>query len=153
MTLKSKLILSGLGILIAVTVFLVYQYKEGQFAKLEKASAEAYAKQLTERVEWYEAETKRLQDEANERIQKLLKVNGELEKSWAKANKEKTQITKKYQTLVNKGYKLGDAGGDFTPETTMFLVEFAAEADLVVSQFRACQHYAKSLRESCESKK
>lgn len=152
MTLKNKIALGVFALIVAIVVFFTYQYKEGQFAKIEKESAEAYAKHLTEQVEWYQKEQEKLNKEAEERIQKLLKANAELEKSWANANKEKTAAIKKYQTLVNKGYKLGDKNGKFTEETTMYLVEMATEADLVVSQFRACQHYAKTLRESCERK-
>lgn len=152
MALKNKIALGVFGVIIAFVIFVVYQYKEGQFAKIEKESAEAYAKHLTEQVEWYQKEQEKLNKETEERIQKLLKTNAELEKSWANANKEKTAALKKYQSLVNKGYKLGDKNGKFTEETTMYLVEMATEADLVVSQFRACQHYAKTLRESCERK-
>lgn len=152
MSLKNKIALGVFAFIIAITVFLVYQYKEGQFAKIEKASAEAYAKHLTEQVEWYQNEQEKLNKETEERIQKLLKTNAELEKQWAKANKDKNAAVKKYQNLVNKGYKLGDKNGDFSAETTMYLIEMASEADLVVSQFRACQHYAKTLRESCEKK-
>lgn len=153
LTLKGKIALGVLGAAVLIAGFVVYQWKEGQFAKIEKESAEAYAKQLTEQVEWYQKEQEKLNKETEERIQKLLKTNADLEKQWSAANKEKTAAVKKYQNLVNKGYKLGDKGGKFTAETTMYLVEFATEADLVVSQLRACQHYAKSLRESCESKK
>jgi len=156
-----------LAILVLGTVYLSFDYKDAKFAEIQLEIATEQAKQL-----------KIATDKVRANEQTITNLQTQLEGSYDKENARVNEVLGHYTSLINDGFRLRDnrgiicrsvpsngstatsdssnqsaSSGELSAEATGFLLNFAADADKVVNQFKICKKYAIGLRDTCSSNK
>jgi len=177
-SIKLYIWLAALAGLLGSTVYFTSSYKDGQYAIEKQKQSEQYIIDLKAQQDAYDKSLKIMTDAALAKQTALSKVNSELEKKYADANRKANETLGKYNDLVNNGWRLRDPGtetsvqvcrtseggipgaadsGDGTAsgrqlskEASQFLLGFASDADKVVEQLKVVQEYALRLKSICE---
>lgn len=164
---KVGAVVAFLVILVLGTVYLSFDYKDAKFAEVQLEVA-------TEQARILKIETNKVR--ANE--QTITNLQTQLEGSYDKENARVNEVLVLYTGLINDGFRLRDpkrptcrpvssdgstassdssnqstSSGELSAEATGFLLNFAADADKVVNQFKICKKYAIGLRDTCSSNK
>lgn len=148
-----------------------YESEINQLVTAHQKVIDKFEKEGIELVSKKQEEIIAKQNEINELNERLRKENGE-------ANKRIQALLNRYRDLVNSGYRLQDPGprsdssGDssgsnpgtstgnpstagkreLSAEASRFLLQFGAEADQVVEQYKMCQQYVIEVRKIINAK-